>query len=95
MKTTKRQIFNIVLIHVARTWERARVEQPYQEMPLDNIESTEAIEEIATTIMDTDLIQEFLKEQDGQVWDKYGDGCSDSYIERIAREIIEEDYLDE
>jgi len=92
-KLFDRQIYNIVLIHVARTWERTRVTRPHEAMPLDNIESCEAIEEIATRIINNDLLQEFLEKRDGDVWDKYGDGFSDSYIERVADEIIENDYL--
>lgn len=93
MKQDERQIHNIILIHVARTWERIRVEQPYEEMPLDNIASTEVIEEIAFEIFKKDLIQDFIREKDGSIWDRYGDSCSDVYIERIAKEIIEENYL--
>ena len=92
-KLFDRSIFNIVLIHTARTWENVRIMRPNESMPLDNIESTEAIEEIATRIMDEDLIQEFLVERDGDIWDKYGDGMSDNYIDRVATEIINKDYL--
>ena len=28
------EIYNIILVHTARTWERIRLTQPYQEMPL-------------------------------------------------------------
>ena len=94
MNNFERQIHNIILIHVARTWERIRVKQPYEEMPLDNIASTEAIEEIAYDIFQKDLIQDFIREKDGSIWDRYGDGCSDTYIERIAASIIEDRYLD-
>jgi len=89
----QRQIHNIILIHVARTWERIRIKQPYEEMPLDNIASTDAIEEIAYEIYKTDLIQDFIQIKDGSLWNRYGDGMSDTYIERIATEIIEEHYL--
>lgn len=88
-----RKIFNIILIHVARTWERIRVTRPNEAMPLDNIESCEAIEYIATTIINNELLQEFLEKRDGDLWDKYGDGFSDSYIERVADEIIYANYL--
>ena len=91
-KLFDREIYNIVLIHVARTWERTRVTRPHEEMSLDNIESTDAIVEIATTIINDDILQEFLVDRDGDVWDKFGDGCSDSYIERVAFEIIEKEY---
>tara|TARA_B100001175_G_C19169476_1_gene476789 strand:- start:28 stop:312 length:285 start_codon:yes stop_codon:yes gene_type:complete len=91
-KLFDREIYNIVLIHVSRTWERTRVTRLHEEMPLDNIESTDAIEEIATTIINDDMLQEFLADRDGDVWDKFGDGCSDSYIERVASEVIEKEY---
>lgn len=89
----KNQIYNIVLIHVARTWERIRVIQKYEEMPLDNIESTVAIQEIADSIMLSDVIQEFIETKDSSVWNKYGDEFSDSYIERMATDIIKLNYL--
>ena len=62
-------------------------------MPLDNIESTDAIQEISYDVFKTDLIQEFIRKQDGSIWDKYGDGMSDIYIERVATEIIETNLL--
>ena len=50
MKTDK-QMHNIILVHVARTWERIRLKQPYEEMPQDNIGSAcNAIPEIAHDI---------------------------------------------
>lgn len=93
MKHFEREIHNIILIHVARTWERIRVKQPYQEMPLDNIASTEAIEEIAYDIFQKDLIQDFIQTKDGYLWDRYGDGSSDVYIERIATAMILDRYI--
>jgi len=47
MESFNRQIYNIILIHTARTWERIRLKQPFQEMPHDNIASTDYIEGIA------------------------------------------------
>ena len=88
-----RNIYNIILVHVARTWERLRLNQPHQEMPLDNIESAEELQIIADFIIETDLVQEFLSNRDGDVWDKFGDGCSDVYIERVGAEYITENYL--
>ena len=88
-----REIFNIILIHTARTWERIRVKQPHQEMPIDNIGSTECIEEIATTINDDDVVQEFLETSDGEVWAKVDGGSSDSYIESMAEQIITKNYI--
>ncbi len=88
-----RNIYNIILVHVARTWERLRLNQPHQEMPLDNIESAEELQFIADFVIETDLVQEFLTNKDGGIWDKFGDGCSDVYIEKIAAEYITENYL--
>ena len=93
MTNFERQIHDIILIHVARTWERIRVTRPHQEMPADNIASTDIIEQIAYEIFKLPLVQEFLEERDGCIWDRFGDGNSDVYIERCAREIIESDYL--
>ena len=87
-----REIYDIILVHVARTWERLRLEQPHQEMPLDNIQSAEELPCVADFIIDTDLVQEFLSNNNGDVWNKFGDGCSDVYIERIAKEYIIENY---
>ena len=89
-----RSIFNIILIHVARVWERVRLTQPHEEMKLDNIGSTDAIEAIATSINQDTIIQEFLSERDGSIWSlktKYG--ASDVYIESLAEEIIKKDYI--
>ena len=93
MKLFDRSIYNIVMIHTARTWERLRIEQPNEEMPLDNICSTEAIEEIATIIINNKVLQEFLLDLDSQIWHDTLDGTSDVYIERIARDLITEEYL--
>ena len=62
-------------------------------MPLDNIESAQELQDVADFVLETDVVQEFLRNRDGDVWDKFGDGCSDSYIERIATEYITENYL--
>jgi len=93
MKLFDREIYNIVLIHTARTWERIRIRQPHQEMPLDNIESTEAIEIIATLIIYDSVLQKFIENKDGQVWLDTENGCSDSYIEAEAEEFIIKNYL--
>ena len=87
-----------ILIHVARTWERVRLQQPYEEMPQDNIESAEdAIPDIAETIFNNDIIQGFLnaseKVKSDDYWDKNTGNCSDSYIEEEAYKIIIKDYL--
>jgi hypothetical protein len=90
-------IYNIILIHTARTWERIRMSKPNQEMIADNIRSTELIEEISTDILSNYLIQEFIHlKKDNSVpdnfWDREGDGFSDTYIERLATEIINKNY---
>jgi len=92
-------MFNYILIHVARTWERVRVAQPHQEMPLDNIESAdEGIPDIAEQIFFNDIIQGFLNAseevKDGDYWDKNTGTMSDCYIEDVAHKIIIEEYLD-
>jgi hypothetical protein len=87
-----REIYNIILIHSARAWERTRVRMPSQTMPLDNIQSTEAIEEIATEINEDDIIQRFLLERDGDIWLETEQSMSDIYIEHLAIEIINRDY---
>lgn len=54
-------------------------------MPHDNIASTDYIEEIASIIINDELIQEFIKNKNGDIWHtktKYG--ASDSYIENLA-----------
>ena len=88
-----REIYNIILVHVARTWERFRVVQNHQEMPLDNIQSAEELPNIAQKILENKVVQEFLINKDGSVWDKFGDGCSDTFIERISREYIIANYF--
>ena len=87
------EIFNIILIHTARTWERIRVKQPHQEMPIDNIESTECIEEVAIEIIYDDVVQEFLETRDWLVWVKVSGAMSDAYIESLAEQIITKNYL--
>jgi len=99
-KVTKknRWMFNLILIHVARTWERVRMEQEYFEMPQDNLESADdAIPNIAQEIFDNDIIQGFLNAKgDEQIeyWDDNTEqGMSDWYIEAVAEEKIKTDYL--
>ena len=88
-----RNIYNTILVHVSRTWERLRLEQPHEEMPLDNIESAEELQNVADSVIKTDLVQEFLYNRDGDIWDRFGDGCSDTYIERVSKEYIVRNYL--
>ena len=92
---TEVYLFNTILVHVSRTWERIRLEQPHQEMPLDNIESVDEIVDIADRIIKDDVLQKFLSIDD-EDWDwneESGEGCSDSYIEGLAHKIITEKYL--
>ena len=93
IKLFDEEIYNIILIHTARTWERMRVKQPHQEMPIDNIGSTECIGEVAIQIIYDDVIQEFLETRDGEVWAKVDGGSSDAYIESMAEQIITKNYL--
>lgn len=81
-----------VIVHTARTWERIRTEQPFQEMPLDNIESAEAIMEIATKIMEDKNIQKFVITNDDDIFYNL-DTFSDSYIENLAYNIITKEFL--
>lgn len=93
-----RDIYNIILIHTARTWERIRITQPHQEMPFDNIGSTEQIENIASTIYNGDIIQGFLNAPDDLSKDRWwidnvDEGMSDVYIENEVERIINNVYL--
>ena len=87
-----REIFNIVLVHTSREWERVRITQPHQEMPYDNIGSVDEIESIASRIYYNDVIQGFIKaENRDEYWIKNtSEGMSDSYIESEASRIITE-----
>jgi hypothetical protein len=94
---TKTYLFNTVLVHVARTWERIRVEQPHQWMGYDNIESVDEIVTITDSIMEDQILKKFLIPEEWENWDwdrETGEGCSDIYIENLANKIIFEDYLD-
>ena len=91
-----REIYNIILVHTARTWERMRRVQPYLEMPFDNIASVEEIEHIASVIYHNDIIQGFLTDvtQEDYWVDNTDEGMSDVYIENQAEHIINDEYLD-
>ena len=93
----KKFVKKIILIHTARTWERIRMQQKNEEMPLDNIASAEEIIEIADTILDDKVIQKFIKCKDYDNWDWYKETkefhFSDTYIEHLAEVIIKEEYL--
>lgn len=89
MDTFKTYVFNVVLVHVARTWERIRLEQPYQEMPFDNIESVDEIVSIADSIMEDVVIKDFILNHNDPNWsweERTGGICfSDQYIELLAQ----------
>jgi hypothetical protein len=89
----ERTLFNTILIHVARTWERIRVTRPHQEMPIDNIASTEVIEEIAFTIYSNDVVQGFLDSNDWDYWMNTTNMMSDAYIEETAFSIISKNFI--
>ena len=96
MKINEEYLFSIVLVHTSRTWERIRLEQDNQEMPYDNIESVDKIIEIAEDIMSDSIIEKFLfTDIDEWDWSKETEeGCSDSYIEKLATELIYSDILE-
>ena len=90
-RITKQQLFLTVLVHTSRTWERIRLEQEFEEMPNDNIESVDVIIEIAEEIIEDKILNEFLKSGDDWDWsEKTGEDFSDSYIEGLAYKIIQE-----
>lgn len=89
----ERTLFNTILIHVARTWERIRVTRPNQEMSLDNIASTEVIEEIAFTIYSNEVVQGFLDSNDWDYWMTTTNMMSDEYIEEVAFSIISKNFI--
>lgn len=79
-----------VIVHVARTWERIRLDQDNQEMPLDNIASVDAIVEIADYIMYNKTVK-LLLDTDIKEWDWFtatGHHCSDSFFEELAMQDI-------
>tara|TARA_Y100000114_G_C11599906_1_gene249926 strand:+ start:317 stop:616 length:300 start_codon:yes stop_codon:yes gene_type:complete len=90
-------VFNDVLIHTARTWERIRLTREYQEMPYDNIESCDCIVAVAGEIFDSEIIQKFLKSSRNERRGFWGretkEEFSDEYIENIAHDKICNDYL--
>ena len=93
---TKRELFNIVVVHTARTWERIRTEQPYEEMSCDNIESVDEILQIADEIMEDKVLKKFLRCKDKFNWDwekESGEDFSDTYIESLAAALITNEYL--
>ena len=97
MRISKEYLFNIILVHVSRTWERIRLKQEFQEMPYDNIESVDKIVDIAQNILNDKVIQKFYETIYVNEWDwgkETSEGCSDAYIERLATELIYSDILE-
>ena len=92
---TKKELFNVILVHVARTWERIRVERPHKEMPMDNIESVETIIHVAHKILNEDkVIKGFNRAKDkSDYFVANTDMLSDTYIESVAEKIIINEYL--
>ena len=85
MKVTEKFLFNNILVHTARTWERIRLQQPNQEMPLDNVQSVDEIVSIADAILGDAIVQSFLKAEDqSDYFMRMTDMMSDTYIESLA-----------
>lgn len=92
------ELYNIVLVHVSRTWERLRVAQEHEEMPVDNIGSTDVIGQIATQIFEGKVMQGFVtgsaEVRENDYWLKNTtEGMSDIFIEAEAEEMISVQYL--
>lgn len=96
MKTEK-FLYNYVLVNVSRTWERIRTTMKHQEMPLDNIESVDAIIEISDKIYNNSIIQGFINATENErinYWIKNTEeGMSDIFIESESAKIIQKNYL--
>ena len=91
---TSQNLFNTILVHVARTWERTRLEQEYNEMPCDNIASVDEIVQIADEILQDEIIQEFLNTDDkNDFFMRKTSLLSDSYIEKLAKNIITKNFI--
>jgi hypothetical protein len=92
----EREMFNIVLVHTARTWERIRIEQPYEEMPADNIGSVNEIIQIAEEIVKLDpVLVKFIGSASDE-WDWFeesGEDFSDTYIEKVAEQKIMNEFF--
>ena len=90
-------VFNDVLIHTARTWERIRLAQKSLEYQYDNIESCDCIVAVAGEIFYSEIIQKFLKSSRNERRGFWGretkEEFSDEYIENIAHDKICNDYL--
>lgn len=90
-----RVLYNIILVHVARTWERIRVTQEHQEMPCDNICSAdEVMPWIADNIYEGKIIQGFINGDEDDYWlNNTKEGMSDLFIEAEAERFINKNYL--
>jgi len=91
-------LYDTVLVHVSRTWERIRMNQEHEEMPVDNIASTDVIGQIATQIFEGKVMQGFVngseEVRNNDYWmNNTEEGMSDIFIEALATEIIRVDYL--
>ena len=95
MKTKELEdnIHNIIVVHTARTWERLRLKQAYEEMHQDNIASVDTILQIAYKILKDKVIQDFIVRQSEDVWLETDQGMSDVYIESLAEKEIKNNYL--
>ena len=89
----KKELFRVVLVHTARTWERLRLEQTHKEMPLDNIESVDAIIEVSDKIMKVDILKRFITEPQADYFITHTGMLSDTYIETLAKKIIKKRFL--
>ncbi len=90
----KKYVKKIVLIHTARTWERLRLLQPNEEMPFDNIGSTDEIVEISEKIMKDKIIKGFIKTKNkSDYFERKTNELSDTYIENLAEKLIFEIYI--
>lgn len=90
-------VFNDILIHTARTWERIRLNQENQEMGFDNIESCDCIVSVASEIFESEVIQKFVNASRNERMGFWGretkESFSDDYIENLAHDKICNDYL--
>jgi hypothetical protein len=92
MKTKEQNngIHNIILVHVARTWERIRLRQPYEEMPQDNIVSaSNSIPEIAYEIYKSEIIQKLIEyKTDDWCWETMTKGYQVGLMIKEYRETL-------
>jgi hypothetical protein len=86
-------IFNTILVHVSRTWERIRLTQQFEEMSMDNISSVDFIVMVADDIYANDIIQGFVNDTTQQDYFLNTVGVlSDAYIEGVAEIIIRKEF---